>query len=202
MALGFPGIFAIFCHYNVFLLSGPLLFIGGGAATIALKRKKHKTRKLNDLITAIVLLLMGTLHLLVFKSVSIAFQFRGLDLYSVDAFVVSRIRSEADRAEGPGFIYSQAANIRTAVATLRDAESYSRNNEHFVDGYQIQLVINGVHSDRYFTVFKDSSRGPGASVVIPHVGPKYQGGENNGGEYSAEAFVDWFIQEIEPLLTE
>ena len=210
--MSFPSYLELIKHYNIFLLSGPIILLvslGSWAALIRSRRQTAVTpggkKGWELLFTALVTSLIGGVHLFgIYGSVLNAWRFRRLEPGQVIGLSVQRMGEEGVPENRPPVIIKDMVLIQEGLSELATSKSRSRNHESFSDGYRIKLLLEGARpgTDYYLSLYRNSNRGGPVSVVIPHVGANSAGTANHGGEYSCVEFGEWVRRRIDPLFLE
>jgi hypothetical protein len=206
--MNFPSSWELVRLYNGFLLSGPLILCASAGFWIKLFRsfrnraKQHPPRRATLASAGVLTLLIGSAHFLgIYASVANAWRFR-FDPGEVAELRITRLLDETGAAaEEPPRVITDRAVILQGMSTLSASRAHWRNHEHFLDGYQIEIVIPKAAGSRksFVSVFRRSNRRGDLAVVIPHLGVSHQGTVNNAGEYSCPAFHEWVARKIDPL---
>jgi len=204
--MDFPSAGQLVRHYNVFLLSGPLvlgLSAGFWIRWIRSPRKEQEGVPPNQrsrlLLFAVATLAIGSVHFLgIYTSVVNAMRFR-FDPKDVVELRIVRATEEGLVVEETPKSITDRAIIAEGLARLTASESRRRNHEHYLDGYRIQIVIPGSPEERCISVYRRSSAAGAVTVVVPHLGPGHAGTVKNAGEYSCPGFHAWVAANVDPL---
>lgn len=206
--MDFPSTWQLIRHFNVFLLSGPVVLVVSAGFWFQWARSFRtpatvpmKTPRSRLLLFAVATLVIGAVHFLgIYASVRNAWKFR-FEPREVAEIRVVRVSEEGTPLETPTKSISDRMLLTDGLSSLSHAESRRRNHEHYLDGYRMQIVMSAGASavQRYLSVYRKSSRAGPVTVVIPHLEPGHQGTVQNAGEYTCPAFLDWVAKNVDPL---
>jgi len=214
--MNFPPISGILSSYNFFLLTGPFCI---GLCIFCLLRfiRFRKTGKIDpkekkaglpqgnmNLLFAIVTLLIGSAHLLVYVGVFKSLEFRKINITNIKCIEATLVDKSGKASKGDVKIISDPATIQNGLKLLSAATSYTRSHETYSEGYLLHLVEKQPSDSRgyYIAVFRKSSRIGKASIVIPFVGSQDDwdiASATQGGEYSCPDFIIWVKSTVDPL---
>ena len=125
---------------------------------------------------------------------------RNLDLTKVESIRIKKVANEKSLGESP-ILISDSDKIRNGLETLQNANGRQRNRENFVNGYQIQLILENTAETIYLYYFSENERGIKKDIVIPRCETGYNDYDfDYNGIYSAPAFGNWIREELKPEL--
>ena len=205
--MNFPNTSEMIKQFHFFLLTGPVAVVTGIIFLVisCIKfRNRNTPENINvrikwphSLMLAFVLLIIGAVHLSVYKSVDVALDFQNLELAHVDGLIIEQIHDQKGDSLKTVTI-KDVDYLRNGLKTLKQSESYSRNHEAFLNGYRVELIINGKNSSKYISAYRDSDRLGEVNVVIPHYGKNTSGDVVlQGGIYQCKEFIKWIDEAIQ-----
>jgi hypothetical protein len=124
---------------------------------------------------------------------------RNLDLNEVKAIRVKKMASENSYGSF-NIVIHDSAKIREGLKILRGAYSRERKKEQFINGYQIQLVLeNPMLGEFNIFYFAENQNGDKVDFVVPQCANEYEVlSPTKGNGYSSSTFGEWLRENVEP----
>ncbi len=195
MTLDFPPIIEFVKNNSVFVLI-PIIIIMAGIYQLGKCLKQNIFDK--RLPMALVATFMGiSIVWGIMEHISTELSLRNIEIENINGLEIEKINSENDdNILGLTEIYNKSV-IDEGLKKLSNSKSYSRNHEHFIDGYRMQLIINNIRSGIYINAYRKSSKMGNVDVVTTF----FKNGIM-GKSYQNKQFLEWVKKEIDPLFAE
>lgn len=165
--------------------------------------KNHKDYEDQDYLKLVIASIVAPIFLLVGTFATIAefisiYEFRSIDITTVNKLEIIESKDEYKSDEKRLVTVDDANVIQKMLKSLQNCQSYSRNHEHFQNGYKMKLGFSDekLNGDYYFSVYRESSANKNRAVVIPHY---YKDKNLNLGEFICPEFQELVKTHIEPL---
>ena len=123
---------------------------------------------------------------------------RNLDLTKVTAVRVKKMTNE-NTFSSKSIMFGDSNKIQEGLKLLKISYPRNRNKDHFVNGCQLQLVLENEPSEFYLEYFPETNKGKQNDVVILRCNVGSNGFNSDGvGLFSSTTFGDWIRENIEP----
>lgn len=194
-------------YYNAFLLSGPLLTLGGAftLARAAFRRMRGTPSPPNlrsQLGVAAGALFIGVAHLVgIYSSVLQDLSFHEIEVNDVNAIDAQAVREEDGPPSGPVATIRDAAAIGKLLDELPRARVRHRNHEQFLDGVRLHLILgHPARRNFYITIYGRSSRPDAAGAVVIQAASAALSINDRGSEYTCDACNAWVRDVVSPAM--
>lgn len=124
---------------------------------------------------------------------------RKLDLNQVKAIRVKKMANENSYGSF-NVLVNDSAKVRDGLKILRSAYSRERKKEHFVNGFQIQLVLeNPTLGGFNIFYFAENQNGNKVDFIVPQCAFEDEDSSpTSGNGYSSSTFGEWLRENVEP----
>ena len=216
LAMTFPSTYEIIKHFNVVLITGPILLIVSVPFWVLFYLRvrhpnpsyiprKRRRKSVQALAGALFLTMIGGGHLLIYFQVTTAFRFR-FDPDDIEEIRIARFERQFTkpywRHVGEPLVIRDTALIREGLSKLHSASSFQTEHEHF-EGTAYRIVFRfwgkSQYSLRSLWLHDRTQHRNDINVIIPNIGD-HGSITNQGGEYSCSEFHQWFEKEILPRM--